>query len=121
MDSRFGATPTLHNDQTNTILDEMNGLDFPVAPAPYDMIDEGVSLINDLLAYDKRKEISLENEPHLYISTDCRACIFALKEWTGADGKTGASKDPIDCLRYAAMADLQNVEEMQWVTAGGAY
>jgi hypothetical protein len=121
MDSRFGQSPTMHNDQTNTILDELNGLDFPVAPAPYDMIDEGVSLINDLLSYDKRQDVSSENEPHLYISSECRAAIFALKEWTGADGKGGASKDPIDCLRYAAMANLQNVEEMQWVTAGGAY
>jgi hypothetical protein len=26
-----------------------------------------------------------------------------LKEWTGQDGQKGASKDPIDCLRYLAV------------------
>lgn len=121
MDSRFGATPTLKNDQSNTLLDELNGLDFPIAPAPFDLIDEGVSLINDLLDYDRNKEIDINNEPKLYISSDCPATIFALKEWTGADGKTGACKDPVDCLRYMAMSHLVDIEGAELVTKVRCY
>ena len=120
MDSRFGQTRTLHNDQTTTILDELNEAGFFIYPAPFDNIDEGVSLVNDLLDY-KRGEINETNEPHLYISSDCKATIFALKEWTGADGKTGASKDPIDCLRYMAMANLQDLDGVEWVTPPASY
>jgi Terminase large subunit, T4likevirus-type, N-terminal len=122
MDSRFGATPTMKNDQTNTLLDQLNQeLDFPIHPAPYDMIDEGVSLINDLLDYDKLKPIDINNEPRLYVSSDCPAVIFALKEWTGRDGKTGASKDPVDCLRYMAMARLVDVDGVPACTEVNCY
>jgi len=39
----------------------------------------------------------------LFISDNCKNLIYCLKEWTGADGEKGATKDPIDCLRYLSV------------------
>jgi hypothetical protein len=40
-----------------------------------------------------------------------------MREWTGADGDKGATKDPIDCLRYLAVMcpqyDGENKEILQ--------
>jgi hypothetical protein len=37
--------------------------------------------------------------------------IYALQEWTGRDGKTGACKDPIDVLRYLVLSGAGHVED----------
>lgn len=121
MDSRFAYSPTQRHDTTITVLEQCNESGLPVSPAPYDLIDEGVQLINNLLDYNKAKEVGFENEPHLYISSECKAVIFALKEWTEADGKTGACKDPVDCLRYMAMASLVDVEGIPVVSEVRCY
>jgi hypothetical protein len=105
MDSRFGNTPNLKNDAATTVIEEMAGLDVPFAPAPLDPVDEGVSLINSLLDFDDDGG----KEPKLYISTECKAVIFALKIWSGRDEKLGACKDPIDCCRYMSLAGLMDV------------
>jgi len=121
MDSRFAYSPTQRNDVTITVLEQCIEAGLDVSPAPYDLIDEGVQLINNLLDYDKNKEVGFENEPHLYISSECKGVIFALKEWTGADGKEGACKDPIDTLRYMAMAQLVDIEGIPPVTGVRSY
>ena len=105
MDSRFGNTPNLKNDAATTVIEECAGLELPFAPAPLDPIEEGVSMINSLLDHDAEAN----KEPKLYISTACRAVIFALKVWTGKDEKLGACKDPVDCVRWMAIAGLRDV------------
>jgi hypothetical protein len=105
MDSRFGNTPNLKNDAATTVIEEMAILEVPFAPAPLDPIDEGISLINSLLDYDADQN----KEAHLYISSECKGVLFALKVYTGRDEKLGACKDPIDCLRYMALAGLMDV------------
>lgn len=117
MDSRFGNTPNLKNDAATTVIEECNLLDLCFAPAPLDPIEEGISLINSLLDFDAEGG----KEAKLYISSDCKAVIFALKVWTGKDDKLGACKDPIDCLRYAALAGLMDVgKSLQLVDPIGA-
>jgi phage terminase large subunit-like protein len=74
-----------------------------LTPAAGISIDEGVAIINDWLGYDKTRPIDALNQPKLFVSWDCENLIFALKEWTGADGQKGACKDPIDTLRYLAV------------------
>jgi hypothetical protein len=105
MDSRFGNTPNLKSDAATTMIEECALLDLPFAPAPLDPIEEGVSLINSLLDFDSDSG----KEPKLYISSECRAVIFGLKVWTGKDEKLGASKDPVDCVRWMAIAGLSDV------------
>src|SRR5215510_10292927 len=117
MDSRFGNTPNLRADAATTVIEECALLDLSFAPAPLDPIDEGISLVNSLLDFDEGDG----KEAKLYISEACKAVIFALKVWTGKDEKLGACKDPIDCLRYMALAGLMDVgKSLQLVAPLGA-
>lgn len=128
MDSRAGNTASLAHSEAETLIskfEETNGgLDEAVTFYPAGKssgaaqgttgIDESVDLINDLLWYDAAKTVFDPvtgaptfngAAPKLYVADTCTNLIFALKTWTGADGLTGACKDPVDCLRYFAMAN----------------
>jgi hypothetical protein len=88
-------------------------------PAPGLRIEEGVALINDALAHDPSQPLSPINEPKLYISKKCENLIYSLREWTGADGEKGASKDPIDCLRYLMVITPEQYDEKHFKCKGG--
>lgn len=106
MDARAASSATQRSDRAVTLLEECLeiGLDFePVTGRggeSGDAIDEGVALVNDWLDWDVGKPVDFTNRPRLYVSEDCPDVIYALREWTGADGKDGACKDPVDCVRY---------------------
>jgi hypothetical protein len=118
IDSRFANLPTQKSDASTTLLEEMALLGMPFAPAPNDAIQEGVSLINSMLDYDEASG----KAPTLYISEACQNVIFALKIWSGKDGQLGATKDPIDCLRYMAVGNLVDfARDGVMIAAGGAY
>jgi hypothetical protein len=122
MDSRYANSSTVGKELVTTLIEECAevGLDF--VPAPGEHIDEGVELINDWLDFDHGKPLDAMNEPRLLISAECENLIWALKEWTGADGRHGACKDPVDCLRYAVLGDLQFLEgDILKVKEGGSY
>ncbi len=109
IDSRFASAPKIENDRPVTLVTEFDdiGLNFELTPGK--AIETGSTKIDDLLAYDITKPISTLNQPKLYISKDCVNTIFALETWTGHDGNKGACKDPIDCLRYGALLDLDYI------------
>jgi hypothetical protein len=106
MDSRFGNTPTNAADQATTLLEQCAMHGMPFSPSPGETQDEGISLINSLLDHERAGQ----PEPMLYINRECKALIFALKVFTGLDGKYSACKDGLDCLRWAACAGLQDLE-----------
>lgn len=93
------------DDETKTTLPAMDFI-----PAPSSRINEGIELINDLLDYNRDAPVSAMNCPRLYLASDCQQTEFSLREWTGQDGEKGASKDPIDNLRYAAKRELAYVD-----------
>ena len=68
-------------------------------------IANGLTIINDWLNYDQNEPISVLNEPNLFISSDCGNLIYSLQEWTNKDGEKGATKDPVDALRYLAVME----------------
>lgn len=105
MDSRFGNTPTNAQDAATTLLEEMIWAGMPFSPSPADPIEDGLSLINSMLDFDTDEG----REPQLFIHEQCKATIFALKVWTGKDEKKGATKDPIDILRWVAVAGLRDM------------
>jgi phage terminase large subunit-like protein len=111
MDSRFASSPRPEQDRPVTLLEEFDEIGLYFMPTPGDVLTDGIQKINDLLAYDRNKPVNYMNRPHLYVCEDCVNTIFALQTWTGDDGAHGATKDPIDCLRYAVLADLQHEEE----------
>jgi hypothetical protein len=108
--SGAGGNVTLHPD-------DLGPMDF--LPAAGDNITEGVNAINGWLEYDDKQEISVDNEPMLFVSEECRNLIDCLRMWTGADGLKGAAKDPIDLLRYAATDDISFVDEAAMGSFGG--
>jgi hypothetical protein len=110
MDSRYAASATLQKTGVTTLLEECSEIGLHFIPASGENIEEGIDLINNLLSYDPDKEVGMGNEPRLFVSRECTNTIYALKEWTGADGRKGALKDVVDVLRYAALADLQYLE-----------
>jgi hypothetical protein len=110
MDSRFANSSTMGKEMVTTLLEECAEVGLECEPAPGEHIDEGVDLINDMLDYNVEEPISATNEPRLFISEDCENVIYGLKEWTGSDGRHGASKDCVDVVRYAVLAGLEFLE-----------
>jgi hypothetical protein len=88
-------------------------------PAPACKVDEGSTLINDWLDYAVEEKVTALNCPRLYVSRECQNVIYALREWTGADGEKGACKDPIDCLKMAAKRPVEWRDEKAAVCWGG--
>lgn len=122
MDSRYANSTSVGKELVTTLLEECAEVGMFFSPAPGEHIDEGIELVNDLLAFDRSKPVGVGNEPRLFVSEKCTNLIWALKEWTGQDGRHGACKDPVDCLRYAALADLQYLEgDVLAVKQGGTY
>jgi hypothetical protein len=117
MDSRFGNTPTNAADQATTLLEECAYLGMNFNPSPADPVQEGISLINSMLDFDD----GLGAEPTLLVSAACKAVIFSLKVWTGKDEQKGACKDPIDTLRWLALAQLGDVGENLTLVEPSAY
>jgi hypothetical protein len=122
MDSRYANSSTVGKELVTTLLEECEDVGMHFLPAPGEHIDEGVDLINSMLDWNPEKPLGADNEPLLFVSSECENTIWALKEWTGADGRHGACKDPVDCLRYAVLGNLQFLEgEILNVREGGSY
>jgi len=110
MDSRFASTPKMERDRPVTLIEEFADLNLHFTPTPGDDIEEGVQLIQDALAYDDSRPVDFFNQPRLFISNECQNMIYALTTWTGytKEGRRnmeGATKDPIDLLRYFFLSD----------------
>jgi hypothetical protein len=122
IDSIFAAMPTQTVEGGTTLLEELAMLGEPFSPAPKEHIDEGVSLINNLLDFERGEDDKILEAPKLYLSEACGNTVFALKLWTGRDHRMGACKDPIDCLRFMATARLVGFSDADlMVYAGGHY
>lgn len=124
IDPRAGATKAVTDDGGVSLVDMLDDGEIPMhfTPAAGIKIEQGVAMINDGFSYDMSQDISETNKPKLYISESCQNLIYAVKEWTGQDGEKGATKDPIDCLRYLMVMDpeYQGREAMRgW--GGGCY
>ena len=134
MDPRAGRAQTQAEKGGTCLLDRMDEEQYDrqgnVIAAPMTFlpgsgieIEEKISAINDLLAWDQDKPLEpLLNEPRLYIHRRCRNTIWCLQNWTGRDGQKGASKDPVDCVGMMAAGNLQYVGEGALeATGGGSY
>jgi len=93
-----------------------------ITPAAALRLEEGVGMLNDWFSYDQNIPISDFNKPRLYVAESCVNTIWCLREWTGLDGEKGASKDPIDSLRYlAVMQPEAATDESYKAKFGGSY
>lgn len=104
MDSRYGNAATVSRESATTLIEECAEIGLNFLAAPGDTINEGVELIKDWLAYDKTRPLDALNQPRLYVSRRCKNVIYALRTYTGQDGKHGAVKDFVDVVRYLALS-----------------
>ena len=96
MDSRYGASPTVVKEGSTTLIEQMSELDMEFLAASGKEIEEGTTLVNDLLDYDEEVPIgefsprlARINEPRLFVSEACPNTIYAMREWTGKDKQIG--------------------------------
>ena len=124
IDPRAGGSKAVTDDGGVTLIEMLDSGENPMhfKPAAGVRIEQGVAMINDGFAYDISQDLTGINKPKLYISDACQNLIYCLKEWTGKDGEKGASKDPIDCLRYLLVMDpvYQDGNTMK-ALGGGSY
>jgi len=91
-------------------------------PASGVQLDEGIQAINSLLQWDDERPMdAVMNAPRLFVSRACGNVIWAMQHWTGRDGEKGACKDPVDLMRYMALAELQYLSGPLRSSGGGAY
>lgn len=124
MDSRFAGAVRDQGDTPVTLLTKFDELGLRFKPTPGDPIAEGIQDINDALDYDTTQPVTHFNRPRLFISSECLNTIYALQTWTGLDGASlsgqatrfgqkGATKDPIDVLRYFFRSQCGYVEAVK--------
>ena len=103
IDPRSAGSEVTTKEGGITLLDLIANADNPLhfIPSAGVSVDERVLVINDLLCYDRDLPVEIgKNHPKLMIHESCQNLIYSMREWTGADGQKGASKDPIDALGY---------------------
>jgi hypothetical protein len=118
IDPRSAGTESISKEGGVTLLDLLNDATEPLffIPSVSVSVDERVLIINDLLCYDREQPVELEkNHPRLMVHESCQNLIYSLREWTGADGQKGASKDPIDALGYLVVMQPRHTGGDAWL------
>jgi Terminase large subunit, T4likevirus-type, N-terminal len=111
IDPRLGAAKYQTMNGESSIIDDLIDSGIDVIAAPGLDIEDGLQAIISLMAYDPEKPIDSVNRPHFYVSSDCENILDAIANYTGEGGLKEAHKDPIDVLRYAAIAGIEHVDQ----------
>ena len=116
IDPRLGAAKYQSSDGSSSIIEDLAEHGVICIPAPGLEIEDGLQALLSKMAWDTTKALDSVNRPHFYISNECENIIKALAEYTGEGGLKEAWKDPIDVLRYAAIAGIDHVEQKHTLT-----
>ena len=109
IDPRLGAAKYQAQDGSSSIIEDLAENGMVCLPAPGLDIEDGLQALISKMSWDTSKPMDGVNRPHFYVSEDCENLIMALNEYTGEEGQKEAWKDPIDCARYLAIADVDHV------------
>ena len=120
IDPRLGAAKYVSNDGASSIIEDLADHDFICIPAPGLEIDDGLQSLISKMSYDVTKPLDSMNRPRFYVSEDCENVIKALGEYTAEAGLKEAWKDPIDCLRYACVSNIEHYPESAFATVGAS-
>jgi phage terminase large subunit-like protein len=118
IDPRTAGTETITKEGGVTIVDLFAEASVPLylLPSAAVPVEERVILINDMLCYDREQPVVRgKNHPKIMVHESCQNLIYSLREWTGADGQKGASKDPIDALGYLVVMQPKHFGGEDWV------
>jgi hypothetical protein len=118
MDPRMGRSTIKAQEGDTDIISEMRKTGIYYRPAPGLHIDHGLQRINELLSWNDSSKMTGKNKPKLYISDRCQNLVQCLKEYT-AQSKDEASKDFVDCLRYATVTPVDYVGNRKFMSLGG--
>ena len=110
IDPRLGAAKYQAQDGSSSIIEDLAENDIICIPAPGLDIEDGLQALISKMSWDTSKPMDSLNRPKFYVSDECQNIISALSEYTGEQGLKEAWKDPLDCLRYAAIYDIDHVE-----------
>jgi len=116
IDPRLGAAKYQTQTGVSSVMADLEDAGLVFMPAPGLDIEEGLQAIQTKLAYNRKAPMDALNRPHLYISDRCENIIQAFQEYTAEGGLDEAWKDPIDVLRYAAVADIRYIAPGQMTT-----
>jgi len=118
IDPRLGAAKYQGATGVSCIIEDLADAGLPFVPAPGLDIEDGLQALHDKMAYNRSKPIDGSNRPRFFISERCENIIRAIQEYTGDGGKDEAWKDPLDVIRYAAIADIRYIDP-KWGKATG--
>lgn len=121
VDSRAASNPRVENDRPVTLYQDLLDLNLDFELACGSAIEDGITRINGALDYTQGEEQSFLNRPKLYVSSECRNVIFAMESWLGVDGEHGATKDPIDLIRYYFTAEDTGFQTADVAKPSGFY
>jgi len=110
IDPRLGQAKYSHDRGQSSIMQDLADNGITCYPAAGLHEEEGLQSLQTKMAYNNNAEVDGVNRPHFYVSERCENIIWALQEYTGALGPDESPKDPIDCLRYAAVEDICFIE-----------
>lgn len=114
IDPRLGAAKYQTQNGASSIIEDLADAGLIFIPAPGLEIDDGLQAMQTKMAYNKKQPIDGINRPHFYISERCQNTITALQEYTATGGPEEAMKDPIDCVRYAAIDGIRFIKDGQF-------
>lgn len=115
MDSRSASNPRIDHDRITTLLTTFDDLGMCFQSTPADDNAAKVTIINDWLDWEPGDNMSLDRM-RLHIGRDLVNLIGCMHIWTGEEGQKGASKDPIDCIGYGALAKLEDLGKADYET-----
>ncbi len=118
IDPRLGAAKYQGEFGSSCIIQDLDKAGLVFIPAPGLDIQDGIQAIQTKMAYVKGQPVSATNRPHFYVSERCGNIITALTEYTAEGGPDEAWKDPVDVVRYAAIANIRYIEPTSLKTRG---
>lgn len=123
IDPRLGAAKYQTQNGASSIIEDLADAGLIFVPAPGLEIEDGIQALQTKMAYERKKPLDSLNRPHFYVSERCQNIITAMSEYTGADGPDEAWKDPVDVVRYAAIAGVRYIPPgaMRVKTKGKSY
>ena len=131
VDPRYGPASFVHNGHRDTcFVDAMRavGLHFDPQVPNTGTIEYGITILNNLMRYDRSAPIAPDNTPHLFIHEGCQNVVnsFMRFGYLDADDATKGGqrkldetfKDFVDAVRYAVLyplpATAKQVAGLQW-------
>lgn len=110
IDPRAADTGFRTRSRQTSLKQDLDSIGLYYRPAPGKDTDSGIIKLEHAI-----------NNNLFYVLSECTNTRLCIRIWTNADGKHGASKDIIDCLRYYILSGPVHLGSAQLESRGGGY